>query len=159
MSTERRYDIPSPWNSGEWSWIRFEEEGEEWCYEFPGKCRGFAVSEKLRVIVVLTSDYLYLLDIETKDLIEYQSKPAYLEITGTPLGDILVHDGYSLEIFRGRDIVNLESIELPIRVDDLTFCHYEGSILKMKCEEFYNWGQHVTLLLDCVSFIVTVSEV
>lgn len=155
---ERIYDIPSPWNSNCWSWIKFEEEAEEWCCEFRGKYRGSAVSEKLRIIVVLTSDYMYLLDIKTKDLIEYQSKPAYLEITGTPFDDILVSDGYNLEIFRDREIASLEAIELPIQVDDLTFGHYEGSILKMKCEEFYNWGQQHTLLLDCVSFVVTVME-
>lgn len=110
------------------------------------------------MIVVLTSDYMYLLDMKTKDLIGYQSNPAYLEIAGTSFDDILVRDGYSLEVFRDRKISCLEAIELPIQADGLTFCHYEGSILKMKCEEFYNWGQRYTLLMGYVSFAVAVSE-
>lgn len=60
--------------------------------------------------------------------------PVYREITETPFNDILVSDGYNWELFRDREIDSLEGIELPIQVDDLTFCHYESSIMELGLE-------------------------
>lgn len=45
-------------------------------------------SERLRIIGALTSDYKYLLDMKTKDLVGYQSKTANLEIAATPFDNI-----------------------------------------------------------------------
>ena len=37
---EKIYDIKSPWNSTDWTWIKFTEEDDIWCGEFRGKYRG-----------------------------------------------------------------------------------------------------------------------
>lgn len=37
---EKIYDIKSPWNSTDWTWIKFTEEDAIWCGEFRGKYRG-----------------------------------------------------------------------------------------------------------------------
>ncbi len=60
---EKIYDIKSPWNSTDWTWIKFIEEDDIWCGEFRGKYRGVSCSTVLGIIVVLTSDYMYVLDI------------------------------------------------------------------------------------------------
>ena len=59
---EKIYDIKSPWNSTDWTWIKFTEEDDIWCGEFRGKYRGkyrgVSCSTTLGIIVVLTSDYM-----------------------------------------------------------------------------------------------------
>lgn len=151
---EKIYDIESSWNSKDWSWIKFEEELSIWCGEFRGKYRGAALSEKRGIVVVLTSDYMYILDIETKDMIDYEEQPSYTEITCTPMGDIFLSDGYGLYIFTGKKIESLNSIFLPVQVDFLKFVAYDGKMLKMSCEEFRNCSNQITLLLDCESLEV-----
>ena len=75
---EKIYDINSSWNSGDWSWILFEkEDGHCFCGEFRGKYRGAVLSEKLAVIIVLTSDYLFILDLGTAKLLDYKQQPSY----------------------------------------------------------------------------------
>ena len=51
---EKIYDIKSPWNSTDWTWIKFTEEDDIWCGEFRGKYRGVSCSTTLGIIVVLT---------------------------------------------------------------------------------------------------------
>lgn len=149
---EKIYDIQSHWNSGDWCWIKFDEGDKVFCGQFRGKFIGFASSEKIGIIVILTKDYMYILDIDSKDLIGYERQPAYKQIIKTPFDDILISDGYSLKVFRGKNIESIKSIELPIKVDSLEFMDFNGKILKIKCEEFYNWQNKLILLFDCETF-------
>lgn len=149
---EKIYDIKSHWNSGDWCWIKFDEGDKVFCGQFRGKFIGFASSEKIGIIVILTKDYMYILDIDCKDLIEYERQPSYRQIIKTPFDDILISDGYSLKVFRGKNIESIKSIELPIKVDSLEFMDFDGKILKIQCEEFYNWQNKLILLFDCETF-------
>ena len=151
---EKIYDIASPWNTSDWTWIRFEEDFSTWYGEFRGKYRGVVFSEKIGIIVVVTSDYIYVLDIQTKEIIDYKGQPEFIDITSTPFGDILVSDGYGLEKFKGNTISSLEPIILPVNADSLKFIEYRDKILEMKCGELWNWTNHDTLLLDCESMEV-----
>ena len=148
---ERIYDIADPWNSGEWTWIKFTEEDEDWCGEFRGKYRGVARSERLGIVVVLTSDHLYMLDIHHANLIGSLRQPAYVGITTSPLGDILVTDWYSLERFTSNTIESREPIDTPISPDFLQFHEWNRNVLRMTCEEFLNWSHTVELFWDCAS--------
>lgn len=148
---ERIYDITSSWNSSNWTWIRFFDEDGVWCGEFRGKYRGVSVSKKIGVVVVLTSDYMYILDINTTEVIEYYSQPEYVDITTSPLGDIFVTDGYGIEIFTNNKIHNMETIIVPVRPDNLRFVEWNDNILKITCYEFLLWGKEIDLYYDCVS--------
>ena len=145
---EKIYDIESRWNSSDWSWIKFEEENDIWCGEFRGRFRGVAISEKLHIVVVLTSDYMYVLDSKTAKIIDYRSRPEYVNITETPLGDILVTDGYSVGILRSNKITDIESIVVPIHPDNLQFQEYDENCLRITCYEFLNWGKEIEIYLD-----------
>ena len=103
---------------------------------------------------MVTSDYIYVLDIQTKEIIDYKGQPEFIDITSTPFGDILVSDGYGLEKFKGNTISSLEPIILPVNADSLKFIEYRDKILEMKCGELWNWTNHDTLLLDCESMEV-----
>jgi hypothetical protein len=71
---ERIYDIPSRWNSQDWTWVKFTDaDFAEWCGEFRGFARGVVVSTKYNSVLVLTSDYLSQLNCNSGDIIEYES--------------------------------------------------------------------------------------
>lgn len=149
---ERIYDIKSPWNSREWTWIKFEDENGEWCGEFRGKYRGVSVSKKLGIVVVLTSDYMYTLDINTADLIEYDSQSDFVDITTSPNGDIFLTDGYSIEIVVKDNDEKIETTVvdyMPVNPDNLRFEEWNNNILKISCCEFYHWENELELYLDC----------
>ena len=148
---EKIYDIKSPWNSSDWSWIKFIDEEGVWCGEFRGKYRGVSISKKLGIVVVLTSDYMYILDINTSEIIEYYSQPEYVDITTSPLEDILITDGYGIEIFTNNKVSDVESIVAPIHPDNLRFVEWNDNILKLTCYEFLLWGKEIELYLDCSS--------
>lgn len=153
---EKIYDIESSWNSSDWTWIRFEEDTLIWCGEFRGKYIGATFSQSKGLIVVVTSDYTYILDIETKEIIDSEKNFEYSDITCTPLGDILLSTGYGLEILKEGTISSSETIILPVNADSLRFVKYEGNILEMNCDEFCNWSNNITLFLDCETMSVTV---
>ena len=100
---ERIYDIESPWNSSDWTWIVIEEDDSVWCGEFRGKYRGTAISEKIGITIVLTSDYLYVLDNLNAEIIEYESRPQYNQVSCTPYGDILLAEYYGLDVLREQN--------------------------------------------------------
>lgn len=155
---EKIYDFDSPWKSSDWSWIKFEAEKSVWCGEFRGRFRGAVFSKKFGVIVVLTSDAMYVLNEETREVIELDKAPTFINLTVTPLGDILVNDGYSLSVFRGREMSSLEELSLPIEVESLEFLEYKGDSLRMRGEEMYGGGQKYTLFLDFHNFKVSREE-
>lgn len=148
---ERIYDIRSVWNSSDWTWIRFtEDDGEEWCGEFRGEYKGVVVSDKLGVAVVLTSDYMYMLDIHDAALADHLSQPNYTDITCSPPGDIFVTDGYRLEMLTGNRIACRKSIPTPVCPDSLRFSEWKGNVLKMTCYALLTWEER-ELFWDSVS--------
>ena len=152
MYMERIYDVASPWNSKYWTWIKFADEEGEWCGEFRGGYRGISVSEKLGIVVILTTDYLYVLDINTTEIIEYDSQPNYVDITTSPNKDIFLTDGYSVEIvIKDKDgKIKATTVKaIPVNPDNLKFEEWNNNILKISCCEFYNWENEVELYLDC----------
>ncbi len=145
---EKIYDIKSVWNSRDWIWIKFFDESGEWCGEFRGSYKGVALSRKLGIVVVLTSDHMYVLDINSAELIESLSQPKYIGITASPLGDIFITDGYNLEIFTTSKIKEIKKVDTPINPDSLEFVEWKGNILTMTCYEFLNWDNYVELFFD-----------
>ncbi len=152
---EKIYDIESCWNSQEWTWIKFVEDTSIWCGEFRGKYIGATFSARKGIIIVVTSDCIFIIDIATKEIIDSDRNLENCDVTCTPLGDILLSGGYSLEILRSRTISSVETIVLPINADSLRFIEYKDNILEMNCYEFGNWSNNVTLFLDCETMIAT----
>ena len=128
--------------------MSFTEEDDIWCGEFRGKYRGVSCSTTLGIIVVLTSDYMYVLDIYGGEIMEYYSQPEYVDITVTPFGKILVTDGYGIEMFANTKVSDMENIVLPINADNLKFVEWRENILKISCFEFLTWGKEIELYLN-----------
>lgn len=149
--TERIYDIESVWNSGDWTWVKFDDDGEAWCGEFRGAPRGVALSKKYFNVYILTSDYLYVLDCENGEIKSYEAQPQYTSITASPRGDILIADDYSINLVKNT-LDELEEISMPFQTDMLRFHEWSGNILKISCYEFLEWGKEIELFLDADSF-------
>lgn len=148
---EKIYDIKSPWNSCKWTWIKFADENGEWCGEFRGEYRGVSVSKKLGIVVVLTSDYMFTLDMNTAELIEYDSQPDYTDITTSPNGDVFITDGYSIEVLvnNAKKIESTVVPSYPVQPDNLKFVKWNDNVLKITCNEFLNLDNGIELYLDC----------
>lgn len=152
------YDIPSPWNSQNWTWVKFEEEDfNEWCGEFRGAPRAVALSKKHNKILVLTSDYLYQVDCYRGELTDYESQPPYQCLTVTPSGDFIIADYYGIEKIEStlNDKIPLKS---PIKMDTVTFRGWTNNKLLITCDEFLNWSNHVELELDGDTHVITAKD-
>lgn len=146
--SERIYDIASPWNSQNWTFIKFQDKDlNEWCGSFRGAAKAVALSKKYNSILVLTSDYLYQLDCLTGELCNYESQPQYQTLTVTPAGDFIIADDYTIKKIESS-IKDCKPLESPLRMDSIQFHEWKNNKLKITCEEFLNWNNTVTLELD-----------
>lgn len=110
---ERIYDIESPWNSQNWTFIKFtENDYSDWCGQFRGFPESVQVSEKYQIVLVLSSDYLFVLDSITGDIIEFESQPKYKSLILTPNDDFLIADYNNIEKITSslKNKKNIESI-------------------------------------------------
>ena len=156
---ERIYDISSPWNSQNWTWVKFKNEDlTEWCGEFRGLPRCVAISKKHNHILILTSDYLFQLDCLSGDLIEYESQPQYQSLTVTPSGDFIVADYYSIDLIESTLKVN-KPVESPIKMDMIKFHDWSNNKLSITCEEFLNRDNRVELEFDGETLKLTVKNI
>lgn len=142
---ERIYDVSSPWNSQNWTWVKFlDDDYNEWCGEFRGSPKSIAISKKYNRVLVLTSDYLFLLDCYSKELIEYEFQPQYQNLTVTPAGDFLVADYYNMNIIKSS-LKDKKPVDSPIKMDMIKFGSWSDNKLIIICDEFLNWNNHIEL--------------
>ncbi|WP_335871883.1 hypothetical protein [Bacillus sp. 2205SS5-2] len=153
---ERIYDISSPWNSQDWTWIKFtNDDFTDWCGNFRGFPRDVALSKKYNFILVLTSDYLFKIDCHDGELAEYESDPRYQTLTVTPSGDFIIANYYDIQIIKST-LENKIPVESPIKMDTIKFHGWSNNKLSITCDEFLNWDNNVELELDGDTFELTV---
>ena len=148
MFQEKIYDIESSWNSDKWTWIKFTEDADYWCGEFRGEYRGIGYSASLGICVVLTSDYLYIIDNYTHQMIYFEQHPQYIDLISTPEGDIFITDDYSIEKFVDNSINNIEIVVMPLNADYIRFKGLDGNAIRITCYEFLRWGEELELWYD-----------
>lgn len=145
---ERFFDNESPWNSDNWSYIKFtEDDFSEWVGNFRGAFRSCAISINLKQSIILTSDYCYRLDNDKIEVIELDDQPQIIEIDVSPNGKIIGHDYYKIYDLT-ESIKNGTSLLSPFEMDDIHFIKWEKDNLIFTCEEFTNWSRKVELSLN-----------
>ncbi|SMP34910.1 hypothetical protein [Chryseobacterium profundimaris] len=143
--SERIYDKESVWNSQNWTFIKFtNDDYSEWCGQFRGMPRKVAISKQNKTVLVLTSDYLFQLDLKTANLIDIEDQPQYKNLTVAPNGDFILADYYNFDKIT-TTIKEKESIESPIQMDMIEFKKWDDEKLKFTCNEFLNWPRHLTM--------------
>ena len=146
--TERIYDNESAWNSQSWTFIKFtNDDYSEWCGQFRGFPKQVAISKPNKIVLVLTSDYLYQLDTETGNLTHLEDQPQYHNLTVAPNGDFIIADYYNFEKVT-TSIKQKISIESPIQMDIIIFKNWDKTKLEFTCDEFLNWNRHLTMTYD-----------
>ena len=145
---ERIYDNDSPWNSQDWTYIKFtNNDYSEWCGVFRGFPKDVSISLIKNIVLILTSDYLYQLNSINGDLADLEEQSQYRNLTATPLGDFIVSDYYHLTRIT-NSIQNKEIISSPIEMDNIKFTTWRESILEFTCDEFCNWDRHLVMIYD-----------
>lgn len=143
--TERIYDNESAWNSQSWTFIKFtDEDYSEWCGQFRGFPKKVGISKPKNTVLVLTSDYLFQLDIVTGNLTDLEDQPQYQNLTVAPNGDFILADYYNFEKIT-TTLNKKEKIESPIEMDLIEFKEWNNSKLEFTCDEFLNWERHLIM--------------
>lgn len=146
--TERIYDNESVWNSQSWTFIKFtNDDYSEWCGQFRGFPKHIAISTLKKIVLVLTSDYLFQLDIVTGNLTDLEDQPQYQNLTVAPNEDFIIADYYNFEKIT-TTINKKEQIESPIEMDLIKFKEWNNSKLEFTCDEFLNWDRHLIMTYD-----------
>jgi hypothetical protein len=155
---EKIYDISSPWNSQEWTWIKFTDNDlTEWCGNFRGFPRGVAISKKQNCVLVLTSDYLFKLDCFSGELTEYESQPQYQSLTVSTSGDFIIADYYDIAIIKST-LAEKKYLDSPLKMDSIKFNGWFNNKLSIKCDEFLNWNNEAELELDGDTYKIRIKD-
>lgn len=155
---EKIYDVPNPWNSQGWTWVKFvADDSNEWCGNFRGSPKGVAMSEKQNAILVLTSDHLYKLERSNGNLLAYEAQTDYQTITASPSGVFIAADFYQVEII-DPDLKSMKPIASPVELDTITFKGWQGNKLVIEAEELMNDGRQLELELDGDTYKMTIKS-
>lgn len=139
---ERIYNMESPWNSQSWTFIKFtEDDYTEWCGQFRGAPKNAHVSLKNKIVLILTSDYLFQLDFNTADIIYFEDQPQYKSLSLTPSDDFLIANYTNIEKITSS-IKNKRLIESPIEMDFIEFKNWSNNTLEFTCDKFIQWDKH-----------------
>lgn len=155
---ERIYDIESPWNSSNWTWIKFtDSEYNEWIGQFRGSPRKVAVSEIKNETLILTSDFLLRLENVNGDVIEFEDQPQYHNLTTSPTGDFIIADYYKINVINSvlKETANISS---PIEMDMIKFKQWNNRKLEFTCDEFTNWDRHLVMELDVDTLTIQIKN-
>lgn len=153
---ERIYDVESAWNSQSWTFVKFtDEKSEQWCGQFRGEQKSVAISEISKRVLILTSDYLFSIDVNNGELIEFDDRPGYINLTTINDGNFLVSDYYNISKIFDK-LSNIKQIESPIQMDLIKFELLDGNFLNFSCDEFLNWDRHLKMRYNSKTDEVTI---
>lgn len=146
------YDNNSPWNSDQWTFIKFTDSDlSEWIGQFRGFPKKVKVSDKRCETIVLTSDYIYRLDSNTKEIIESDKDSSYHNLAVAPSGEFILANNYDIEVMV-NSLKNKRKIKGPFDMDSIEFQEWKGSNLVFTCEQIPGWEKEFIFELDTVDW-------
>ena len=155
---ERIFDSESPWNSHFWTWVKFlTDDYTECCGQFRGAPREVAISKIYNKILILTSDYIYLLDVQNADVLETLYFPQYINMTVAPSGEFILSDYYKIDVIR-NNISKPETLNCPLAfgMDEIRFIEWRDNKFIFTCEEFANWNRKVEMEINTVDWKINI---
>ncbi|CAM4055308.1 hypothetical protein FLAN108750_07790 [Flavobacterium antarcticum] len=128
---EKTFDLNALSKSPIWSWAKFiTNNGKEWVGAFPGEPKKIAVAEKINQVAVLTSDGLYILDIEKREVLFYDEQTDLQIIAETPTKEKFVVADYC-QIGTMDKNFNITFFELEYDIENVEFGAYDGNKLEV----------------------------
>lgn len=129
------YDVPSVWNSQEWTWVKFNSgDLEEWCGNFRGSPKDVAISPKYNLVLVLTSDYLFELNCSTGELREFEDQTDFQCLTVSPSGDFIIANFNEIYLIK-TSFLDRIPIPSPIDMYGIKFNGWASNKLLIECED------------------------
>ncbi|CAM1367151.1 conserved hypothetical protein [Tenacibaculum sediminilitoris] len=136
---EKTFDLDTIWKSQIWSWVKFTtNNGIDWVGSFRGKPKSVAVAEKINQVAVLTSDGLFILDINKKEILFFDPQTDIKDLAETPTKDkFIIADFDSIGIV---DVTfKTELLNIDYEIDNINFGRYYGQRLKINFEKLPNY--------------------
>ena len=118
---EKIYDIESEWKTQNWTFIKFiNDDYSEWCGQFRGFPKNVAISEKFNTVLILTANFLFEINRNTNEIINFEEQPQYQNVISSPNGNYILIDYYN--IFKvNKSISNIEIVKSKIQMDMIEF--------------------------------------
>ena len=136
---EKIFDLNTVWKSQIWSWTKFvTKSGFEWVGMFRGEQKRIAIAEKINQIGILTSDGLYILDIEEKEILYFDQKVEYGELAEIPTKDKFIVSEFG-EIGIIDENFKIKYLNLEFEIENIVFGKYEEKRLKINFEKLPNY--------------------
>lgn len=145
---ERIFDPEIQWKSSSWTYIKFTViDGTQWCGVFRGKYHQVAISSTLNEGVVLTSDYIWKLNLRDGAVIESQRNSLFSQLTVSPSGEFILADFNSI-CFLGKSIKDKILLDSRPPMDMISFKGWEQGLLNIECIFLEYDYERICLILD-----------
>ena len=143
------YDIPHiTWKSGYWGWVKFiNQDYSEWCGEFRGVILGVEMSERFNSVLILTTDYLYMTDKQSGEVIDVHEDHEYTQITTSPSEEYVLASSDEIVVIKDS-IKSSTNIELPFGICSIKFLRWHDYQLIMTVEDYLQTGSFLKASLD-----------
>ena len=136
---EKIFDLNTERKSHNWSWIKFtKKDGTEWIGVFRGEKEKIAIAEKINQTGILTSDGLYILDIEKKETLFFNCKTEFGELAESPTKDKFIVTEFGKIGIIDKNF-KIEYLNLEFGIDNVVFGKYEKKRLKINFEKLPNY--------------------
>jgi hypothetical protein len=132
---EKQFDLATVWKSAEWCWVRFStDDGKDWYGSFRGTARHLAIANRIGLVGVLTSDCLYLVNPDTREVGFSDSQTTFQDLTTDSTGSkFILADWTSLYYIDSELIVN--DAPSDIDCDNIKFGQVRNNKLELEFEE------------------------
>ncbi|WP_340915792.1 hypothetical protein [Polaribacter butkevichii] len=132
---EKTFDLNTVWKSQIWSWTKFTtKDGIEWIGAFRGEPKKTVIAEKINQVAVLTSDGLYILDIDKRETLFFDQQTEFRELAELPTKDKFIIADYDQIGIIDKDF-KTKYLNLDFGIDNIVFRNYIGTKLRINFEK------------------------
>lgn len=152
---DKIYSNENAHDSGFWTSVQFtNDDYSEWIGLFSGERKQLVISNRLQKVFVLTSAYLYELDM-SGNLLQSIENDRYNNLTVSPDGDVVLTYSYFVAKM-GYSVSEIEILDSPVSMDDVKPEGWIGRKLIFSCEEFTNQNRKLEMELDFETSEITI---
>ena len=132
---EKTFDLNSSRKSQIWSWVKFTiNNGIEWVGVFRGEQKCIAIADKINQVATLTSDGLYILNIDKREILFFDQQTELKDLAEIPSKDKFIVADYD-QIGIIDENFKKEFLNFEFGIENIEFGEYNGNKLKINFEK------------------------
>ncbi len=136
---EKQFDLVTIWRSAEWSWVKFSpDNSKDWYGSFRGTPKYIAAAHHLGLVGVLTSDCLYIINPDTRDVLYSDSQTTVQELTTDSLGSKFILADWTTLQFIDHNLIPKDA-PIDIDCDNIKFGQVQNNKLELDFELIPNY--------------------